>query len=366
MASNRTTKAWFKTRSGRVAALLGISGLFVLVFWLTMKSRQMLAAPSMLAIDEQYLSIGEVWADPAYVVILPIRNTTNDDVEVAGFETSCSCGKIEPSSLTIPSHGSAEVRLTIDLSSANAAPNLVAKDFQISARPRIPKGSGPQTSWVVRGKVAQPFASDPPAVDFEESLVRGQHSQPRSVSITCGLDVAELTTQCDSPFITTRLQRESANPMRFRLEVQARTDMPNGFFNHLVRLTALTANKTQVSGAVPVMGRVIEDVRFTPEVLAFGGEPVGARRHETVVLRSHSGAEFSVQEVDTAGMSGISVELGQKRKDGSQPLVVKFVVEHLGQKEHTIHVRVNVRQGLLDLSLPLICHGIPAPKENDR
>jgi len=216
-----------------------------------------------------------------------------------------------------------------------------------------------QRGGIVHGKVKQPFASDPPVMNYEESLVRGQPFTPRSVSITCGLDVAELMAHCDSPVITSKVTREETKPPRFRLEVQAGTDMPSGFFEHLVRLTAVTPSKEKVSGAVRVIGRVLEDIDMVPEILSFGAEPIGSKLHETVVLRSHSGQDFAIQEIDTGGVSGISVDVSQK-KDGSQSLAVSLVVSRLGLREYTVHVKLKTRQGLLDLPLPLTCHGIPA------
>jgi len=190
MAGIGQDKIWSRTRSGRVVFLMGLFGLFGLVFWLTTKSRQTLTALPAVVADENFLSFGETWDDPAFSWIVPIRNTTNEDVEIARFATSCSCGKIEPSSLTVPARGTAELHLTLDLRSPQSGPDGSAKDFQVYVQPQITKGPGPQSGWVVHGKVTHPFVIEPLVVDFEESLVRGQAFAPRSTSITCSLDLA--------------------------------------------------------------------------------------------------------------------------------------------------------------------------------
>ncbi len=41
MASNSPSKAWWETRIGRLTLIAGTMGLFLLVFWLTMRSRDM-------------------------------------------------------------------------------------------------------------------------------------------------------------------------------------------------------------------------------------------------------------------------------------------------------------------------------------
>lgn len=313
-----------------------------------------------LVVDAEHLSFGDVWEDPAFGWVLPIRNMTNEEVEISHFETSCGCGKTEPSSVTIPARGTAEVRLTLNLVTAHREPDLKGEEFKVAVQPRIGKGAGQRAGWVVYGRVKRPFVIDPPVVDFEERLVWGQTFAPRSATITCGLDVAELTARCDSPHLTAKVTRDVNNARQFRLEVQAREDMPSGFFNNLVRLTAGTASKKAVPGAVPVVGRVLEEVGLRPELLAFGAEPIGTNVKETVLLQSRSPHEFAIQEIDTGGVAGLAVDVGQKTKDGTQPLVVSLPVKLLGPQMHTVHVKVKTGKRLLDLSLQLRYHGIPA------
>jgi hypothetical protein len=189
MTISSSSKPWSETRNGRIAIAAGMVGLFVLVFWQAMKSRQILSEPTALVVDDQYISFGGVWEDPVFIWTLPIRNTTNEEIEIAGFAASCSCVKIQPSSITLPAYGTAQVRLTLNLQSAHNEPDLYGKDFQVAIQPRISKGAGSQVGWVVKGKIKQPFAFDPPVIDFKESLVRGLRLTPGSAIITCGLDI---------------------------------------------------------------------------------------------------------------------------------------------------------------------------------
>jgi len=110
MAISSPSKPWSETRNGRITVAASMVGLFVLVFWLAIRSRQMLTPMPALVVEEQYLSFGEVWEDPAFVWTLPIRNATHEDIEVINFITDCTCGKIEPRSLKIPAQGTREVR----------------------------------------------------------------------------------------------------------------------------------------------------------------------------------------------------------------------------------------------------------------
>src|SRR5207244_2331381 len=51
--------------------------------------------------------------------------------------------------------------------------------------------------------------------------------------------------------------------------------------------------------AVPLNGRMREDVQTTPEFVSFGPVPLGQEREETIVLRSVTGQPFTVGKIDT-------------------------------------------------------------------
>jgi hypothetical protein len=341
-----------------VIAMAAVVVIITLIVCLPTKARRAVTA---LVVDGPCLWLGEVWEDPALVWTLPIRNTTNEDVVISGFATSCSCGRVEPSSLTVSAHGVAEVRLTLNLVT-RAESEPPARDFTVTISPQVVKGPGPQPAWVLRGKVRRAFTIDPPLVDFGDTLVRDQPFAARAVSVICGLDVTELTASCDSPFIVSKVTRNGSAPHRFTVHVQAGSDIPEGVFNHPVRLKGVTANKETVTGLVSVVGCVVEDVNLLPDVVAFGAAPSGSRLTETVALRSRSGQPIAIQGIDTGSVPGISVGVNQE-KDGSASLAVSVVINWLGFRQYIVRAKVETRQGLRDLSLPVSCYGIASAKE---
>jgi hypothetical protein len=345
--------------------LLAFLALFVMVFWLTIKSQRLLEAPATLVVDEESLVFGEVWADPAFVWQLPIRNTTSSEVEIIGFDTSCTCSKIDPQCLIIPALGIVNVQLTINLSNRDSKPSDVATDFKLAIRPRI-KDIGRQPGWIIRGQVKQPFAIDPPIIDFGESLGRGRPSALRSVAITSALDIADMRAYSDSGFFTTTVNRDATNPRRFRLDVQPSTDVPVGNFKHTVRLQAVTHGDMKFPCALTIVGRAMDAVGLVPESITFGAEKLGSKFHETVLVRSQIGENFAIEAIDTSGTAGIEFEIGRKRADGTQALRICFEVKQLGRQEHTIHVKGKWQQGSLDLPLLVRYQGIPALQEIER
>lgn len=360
MAVSSPRKPWSETRKGRITAIAGVVGLFVLVFWLAMKSRQMLEAPAALVVDERYLSFGETWEDPVFVWKMPIRNTTDKEIDIAGFDASCSCVSIEPSAVAIAAHGTEEVRLTLNLVKAQRQANLEGEDFKVAIQPRIKRSAGSQIGWVVQGKVKKPFAIESPVVDFGESLVRGELFATRSVEIICAIAGTELLASNDSPFLTVNAIRDSSDPRKHRLEINVHKNVPSGVFNYLVRLKALLPNNITASGAVSVVGRVQEDVSLQPEVLAFGAVPIGSHVNGTVLIQSRSGQKFTIEEIVKQQVEGVTVDLHKQQRDGSQCLIVTLVGNQLGDQVYTIHVKVKTLQGYLNLPLQLSCHGIPS------
>jgi hypothetical protein len=360
VSSRSPSKPWSETRKGRIVVLAGVLGLFVPVFWMAMKSRQMMTPKPGLVVDEQRLNFGEVWEDPAFVWTLPIHNTTNTEIEIAGFETSCTCGKIEPPSLTVPAQATVGVRLTLNLLTPPSESDPAEKEFKVAIQPRIIKGLGSQVVWTVQGRVKRPFHIDPPVVDFQDSLVRGQTFAPRFATITYGQDVTQLSAGCDSSLLIANVTRDATNPRRFRLMLQPKSDAPSGPFSHRVRLKALTSHKEELPGVVSIIGQVLENISLTPNIFSFGAECIGTELHETIVVQSHNGDDFAIQTIDTGGAVDIRVEVGKQMKDRRQLLDLFYKVSGLGIQKRTIRVKVKSQNCFLDLSLLLYCHGVPA------
>jgi hypothetical protein len=344
----------------RMVLVVGLLGLFGLVFWLTTKSREMLNAKPILAVDENDLGFGEMWEDPAFAKVLPIKNTTNESIEIAGFVASCSCTKIEPSSVVIPARGSADLRLTLDLRKPQSDPDGKATDFNVTIVPRIVNPTGPQSTWLVHGTVKHPCVIEPQSLDFEESLLRGKPFTPRKTTITYRFDVTELTASCDASFLDFHVTRSESNPRQFTLEVVPRSDAPSGPFKSAIALVARTPDKQGIRGAVSVDGQIRDDIGIQPECVAFGAEPLGAKLHKTITLQSRGRKSFAIQEIDKGQFKGISVDPGLKRMDGSQVLLVSLSAEGLGHREQTIHIRVTTPDGVVNIPLRIIYYGVPA------
>jgi len=359
MASSSPGKTWSETRRGRFVLSVGMFGLFVLVFWMAMKSRGMLAERAALAVDEQYLSFGEVWEDPAFIWSLPIHNGTDNDVEIAGFTKSCcSCATVEPASLTIPARGIAEVRVTLDLRSARVEPDVAARDFKVTVRPWVTRWTGMQAGWTVQGKVKRPFAIDPPLVDFEESLVRGQAFAPRSAVITCGPEVIELTAQCDSPFFAAKVKPDPHNPRRFRLEAQVRKEIPAGPFNQLFRLEGVTRDEHfKPKTVLAVRGTVVEEIHAVPSVLMFGGQRVGTIATDIVLLRSARSEAIKVESLETASPD-LVVEGAQQTVQGKLIRVRQKIVKG-GYHESTVRLLASFHgEAPIAIVLPVSYYGL--------
>jgi hypothetical protein len=123
--------------------------------------------PAILNVPVRTLSIGDVWESSAYPWTLPIKNTSDQPVEIEGIGTSCNCTTIEPSRFTIPAGSVREVRLKLDLTSHKEQPTEATRDFSVSITPRI-KGTerGRKEGWEVTARVRSAIRLDVRGVAF--------------------------------------------------------------------------------------------------------------------------------------------------------------------------------------------------------
>jgi hypothetical protein len=368
VASSIPGKAWSETRRGRIAILAGMLGLFVLVFWTAMKSRGMLVATPTLVVEEQYLSFGEVWEDPAFVWSLPIRNTTNQDITIGGFATSCSCAKIEPESLMIPGGQTKKVRLTLDLTPKK--PENLESTMREFAVHIIPYHSV-QTridGWTVRGRVRAALRISPRAIDFGRELVRGKPFPPKTVKIECCVPLKKISTEGSSPYMMAKLSFVADDKMSYKLEIKIRDSIVAGPFEYetKLRVDGSMMNMNIPAIKIPIRGIVEEDIHSTPVSVMFGIVPIGERIEETILLQSHSGDDFNVEAIKADSEDIIvspvkTYEIGIKTFRVSQRAVAEG--HHASKLMFVIRSERGARQ--LKITVPVSYHGIHLAKEKD-
>jgi hypothetical protein len=356
--------------------MVGLMGLFALVFWIAMKSRRMVAAPPpTLVVDERYLSVGEVWEDPAFVWTLPIRNTTNKDVEIVGFAADCSCARIEPPSLKIPAQGTREVRLTLDLRVPHRDPDSEkvhpavglrgessnAKcpyQFTIKLIPVYPNGPDPLGGWEITGQVRQVGTLVPNEVHFDDTLARGTSNVKKKVAFLSKVPVRQVVATCDPAVAKLEVKRETGNAEKYDIIVIPKTDRKIGAFKAegKVQLT-LTTGEQLPPLLLPISGVLLEDIQARPASLLLGVVTVGTTVDESFLIFSDSDSPFELEQVDVP--TGSKVQVVRQVSEGVKQLKLTQEITHRGDQRISLRFRARHQKNELatEILVPVVYYG---------
>lgn len=317
LASSSPSKTWPETRRGRIIILAGMIGLFVLVFWMAMKSRQMIAVPVGLVVSANDLDVGEVWEQGEFQRNLTIRNTTEKEVTIDGFSSSCGCLSIEPSSLTIPSGKEAEVRATLNLTLGDSRDNM---NFEVKITPvlRDLYGQHPPV-WIIRGQARRLMKLRPRTISFyANQLVRGQAFPSHTAIATPNIELGSLKAKYPAELATVEVARCTEDNNSFQVNITPRKSLPVGPFRFDVLLEPVRKDKLLPIVKLPIEGRVMGDVQAIPDSVILGARRVGETATETLTLRSEGGVPLVVRRF-CADSTDTQIE----------PFTVKGVSDHV-------------------------------------
>lgn len=289
-------------RLRRVTAIsiLVLAGLTA--YWVAARPKTVGAAQEALHIDPAYLDVGEVWENPRFTWTLLLRNRLDREVAIAKWAAPCRVVAVEPSSLTIPAQGTAEVCLTLDLTcqpshggcgshstpeesgfSDRYSADGLAREFVLTVVPRLADGPSPE-GWVVRGWVCSAFSLAPRQMHFDQRLVRGRPFESATVRLTPHIPLKTVVASCDPALAVVEV---TGPPDRCLLKITPKESLPAGPFQFAVTVQAITTQGEQLPGIpLQVEGMVMDDLQVVPASVFFGARPVGENVSETVVLQS--------------------------------------------------------------------------------
>ena len=283
------------------------------------------AARPPLAVDPADADFGTVWASPNHRLTVPVRNLSDEPVEVARAWAECGCTNVAPEAFTIPAGGTVPVTLTLDLhpalpGQADAAERGFATHLNFVTR------QWPATQRaVVRGRVRHLW-KEPPRLDFDgpDALVQDWPATGRTVELTTHPGVRALrlggpaerleskpsAAADDAPhtgfagaaeeeraagIAPPTAELAAAGAGRYRLTVRPPPTDRTGRFAFALPLIAETDAGERIAGpAVEVRGAVLPDMEVLPAFprypAAAAGRPVEVELH----LRSRTGRPFRV------------------------------------------------------------------------
>jgi hypothetical protein len=287
-----------------------------------------------LYVEPKYLDFGEVWAVKDFKWRIPIQNISDRPVEIAEFTASCQCSLIEPSSMTIPPHSTAEVVTTIDLTTGrDMEPHESTRDFRIAIHPIVAVPTSSPPGFILRGTAKDVFTPSPRELDVGEILSQTA-GKPTTIRLKAATPLASVTA-LPQPDITIDIkpidpnqeveapaesQVVSSSPplpaspsptlaaptahrlpptTEFLLTVTPSDQIPLGKIDRVILLQGIDAEDRKLPFfVVKLTGEIVFDVAVEPRELYAGLIEMDETYETTLTLRSRTGSRFALIPVD--------------------------------------------------------------------
>lgn len=329
---------------GRSAAFMVLLSATAGAYWVSSAPRRTAAASTLLTVATEKLDIGNVWEDSNFVWNLPIESKSKKNIEVMDFVSSCPSVSFEPRSLVLSPRGKAEVSLRIDLSRVSGGCGVLVqgadadlRDFAIRILPLLGEGWPSQTPWILRGRVRRAFTLSKQLLHFDDSLVQGNPFKSRTLALIARAELKSVEAQCDPSQAAAEV---SAMEDYYLLTVTPNASLPPGPFDFELIVQATIQDGRRLTGKVRVMGQVLADIYFLPDVVGLGARPMGETVEEIVVLQSRSGQPFEVVGLE-AKPEDVAVEALGKLADYGWKYRVSQKITGTGDQASVLRFRVN-------------------------
>ena len=311
-----------------------------------------LPAPFPVEVSPSALNLGDIWAADNFRWQLPVKNTSENSVEISELAMSCACLSVSPSTMTLPPGAEGEFLLKFDLTKAAARESAAGQpNIAIQVVPKIEAYDGPPRVWEFTGTVSKLLHLSTTFVGFDDELIAGQPHTGKTVQVESevplkslstlgGEDVAtvDVVTISDTEFAVSVVPNENLKPGAFQTEIKLIPEIAIGE----------TAGETMLT----VDGRVACDVDTSPQELRWGIVPIGSKMESRVVVRSRVGKPFSVKSFHS-NSEHIVVDL-EKSSDEHTTLRLRGEVVAAGNHDDSLSIVVENYDGrTFDLSVPI-------------
>jgi hypothetical protein len=276
------------------------------------------SSTTVLRVDAEHLSLGEVWESYAFNWSLPIENVSDQDVSITGFGVPCGCVAIEPRTLTIPPRKIAHISLSIDLTKQvkqeEDNPDTGVRAFSITIRPVLQVATSLfQDAWTIRGRVRRAITVEPEVLDFGEVSEEGPFV-PRTAWVRPRCSVSNLTATANSnQSVIVSCHHEDRG--QFKVQVTPKGPLSPGKFSSHILLCAIHED----GRALPPVrlyftGVCQEDIQLVPQSLLFGFRNIGKTAEDVVLIQSLTGQRFRVlaAESDSSDLTITPVQAASK------------------------------------------------------
>lgn len=311
-----------------------------------------------LAVTNDHLFVGEVIETDRFMWTLPITNLRNEDVVIERFETSCGCGKIEPTSLVLSKSETRTISLTLNLRSSPINPSALRRNFSVQIIPVFPGKQPAQRGWIVHGQVVTALSVPTQLIHFQDIEV----DKPPP-TLTCliysTLNKDNISISSEPPLVNTVIKPIDLSKV-YELHVTPKDSLlREGSFECKLTITAITnqLQGSRISQQIIVRGKVHGTVRVFPEDLTLGTCQVGQDILHPMTLLDSKDSSFTYDSLDTSSPC-VTIQGVPQKKDNCLHIVLRVSIREIGPCR--IDVSLRVRRGGLKIEVPvsIVYHGI--------
>lgn len=254
-----------------------------------------------LTVQPEYLHIGEVWAREQFPWTLPVRNATQDVVQVKRFESGCGCTAVKPTNLSLASGQTVDLDVTLDLTKLFRPSNTgFEEDFLVEIIPVYVNVKPPHSGWRLHGRLRRPLAVSQTRLHFDEPLVAGKACPPRTLRVKLEDAGQDLRVSTDQSILNANMERSASSPREYLVAIQPLSGLGVGKFESVVRLGVTHRDKRRLvapESLVRVTGEVVPDIGALPQEIHFGTQPIATVLHTDLQIKSRSMRSFTIAAV---------------------------------------------------------------------
>jgi hypothetical protein len=207
------------------------------------------------------------------------------------------------------------------------------------------EGALPAAGWTLRGRVHNPYALAPCAVEFAETIVRGLPPPTRQVRIASHVRLKSLSAQSERNALDVSTTRGETIPEEYLCTLTPAEELPLGRFRALVFLEGVTHDGIRLPPIpFPVAGTVVADVRAVPREVTFVVALPGSSNQQTLIVRSASGRRFAIDGV-TSTDETVRITPAASPLSDSHAFVVSIEPGETGEHRDEVRFAVVDEQG---------------------
>jgi hypothetical protein len=262
-----------------------------------------------LEIAPSQLDLGVVEACSEYVHRISIRNKSSHRIALTGFNTSCNCLEVRPTSFSIDAGVENEIALRLNLQSRpESFPGQMEFPFKVYVTPTV-NGLPSQRNWMIHGKVSRLVVADEPEVWVGTRVAGDSFTPVRSVRVRCREPLESVNSHCDPPWISSKVERFGNSGLDWKLTLLAdKPQMPVGKVFGGVNLEARRRDgRTDTIHVCSFAAELAHDVELSQAKVVMSPQSIVAPSSQVVVLKSRSSREFKIASIHVDPPQAIEV-----------------------------------------------------------